>query len=67
MQAFEKLSKGLAAMSDTAAGFGSKIIAGLLRSAPDLKQYIKNVRSMYKVSEGKYIFLDTRVVTESRH
>jgi hypothetical protein len=54
-------------MSDTAAGFGSKIIAGLLRSAPDLKQYIKNVRSMYKVSEGNYIFVDTRVVAESRH
>lgn len=39
-------------MSETATGFGSDMVSGLLRSAPDLVQNIKHVRSMYKVAEG---------------
>jgi hypothetical protein len=50
-------------MSETAASFGSNMISGLLRSAPDLMQNIKHVRSMYKVAEG--ILVTERLSTDA--
>lgn len=55
IQAFRKLSKGLAALADTASNFDSTMISGLLRSAPDLTKHIQNVESMYqKPEKGSY-------------
>jgi hypothetical protein len=39
-------------MSESADSIGSTKLSGLLRSSPDLRQYIKNIRSLYKVIEG---------------
>lgn len=53
-QAFKKLSNGLASLADTAESFESKMVPGLLRSAPDLAPNIKNVQAMFKKqSEGQ--------------
>ncbi|KAI0761142.1 DNA mismatch repair protein Msh6 [Irpex lacteus] len=51
LESFKKLSKGLAAMANTAESFKSKSIPGLLRSAPDLLPHLKHVKSMFKLSE----------------
>ncbi|EIN08523.1 DNA mismatch repair protein Msh6 [Punctularia strigosozonata HHB-11173 SS5] len=48
LQAFKKLSNGLSSLADVAAEFDSKMITGLLRSAPDLTPNLKNVQSMFK-------------------
>jgi DNA mismatch repair protein MSH6 len=50
-QAFKRLSKGLGSLADTADGFKSKTILGLLRSAPDLWPHIKHVRAMFQHTE----------------
>ncbi|KAJ7208168.1 muts domain V-domain-containing protein [Mycena haematopus] len=47
-QAFKKLSTGLSGLADTAEGFESKTVFGLLRSAPDVIQNIKKVQLMYE-------------------
>jgi DNA mismatch repair protein MSH6 len=51
LKAFDKLSKGMKSLADTAEDFTSKTVFGLLRSAPDLKPHIKNVQSMYEAPE----------------
>ena len=38
-------------MSEVSDTFNSKGVSGLLRSAPDLKQYIKNVEDMFEKPE----------------
>ena len=50
-QSFKKLSKGLKALEESAGGFKSKNIPGLLRSAPDLMPNIKHVREMFVQAE----------------
>jgi hypothetical protein len=52
VQAFEKLSKGLVRMAKSADSFDSRMVAGLLRSAPDLMKNIQHVQSMYTNSDG---------------
>ncbi|KAI0630999.1 DNA mismatch repair protein Msh6 [Trametes polyzona] len=48
LTAFRNLSKGLAALADTADSFDSKSIPGLLRSAPDLSPNLKHIQAMFK-------------------
>jgi hypothetical protein len=58
-QAFKKLSNGLISLADTAAEFDSKMLTGLLRSAPDLTPNLKHVQSMFrKPSEGMLAILN---------
>ncbi|KAJ8481880.1 hypothetical protein ONZ51_g5715 [Trametes cubensis] len=51
LTAFKNLSKGLAALADTADSFSSKSIPGLLRTAPDLSPNLKHIRAMFKPPE----------------
>ncbi|KAI9070108.1 hypothetical protein FKP32DRAFT_1670680, partial [Trametes sanguinea] len=51
LTAFKNLSKGLAALAETADSFASKSIPGLLRSAPDLSPNLKHIRAMFKPPE----------------
>ncbi|KAI0792522.1 DNA mismatch repair protein Msh6 [Abortiporus biennis] len=51
LDAFRKLNKGLEDLANKAESFESKTVFGLLRSAPNLKPNIKNVRSMFKKPE----------------
>ncbi|KAJ6500392.1 muts domain V-domain-containing protein [Mycena sanguinolenta] len=53
LNAFKKLSHGLSRLADTAESFESKTIFGLLRSAPDVIQNIKNVQLMYQKPESE--------------
>ncbi|EKM57980.1 uncharacterized protein PHACADRAFT_116507 [Phanerochaete carnosa HHB-10118-sp] len=52
LDSFKTLSKGLSALADTAEGFKSRTVFGLLRSAPDLAPHIKNVKAMFEITEG---------------
>ncbi|GJE94869.1 MutS family DNA mismatch repair protein [Phanerochaete sordida] len=49
LDSFKTLSKGLSTLANTAEGFDSKTIAGLLRGAPDLSPHVKNVRALFDV------------------
>ncbi|KAI0049216.1 DNA mismatch repair protein Msh6 [Auriscalpium vulgare] len=51
LSAFKKLSKGLAALADSAETFESKTILGLLRNAPNLLPNVKNVESRFEKPE----------------
>ncbi len=57
MQAFKKLSSGLAKLADTAESFESKMVLGLLRSAPDLSPNLKHVKSKFKEPEDSKVAL----------
>ncbi|KAG7098886.1 hypothetical protein E1B28_000786 [Marasmius oreades] len=48
LSAFDKLSKGLGNFAETSESFKSKTILGLLRGAPALSPYIRNIESMYE-------------------
>lgn len=48
LQAFRRLSEGLAELADASESFNSKTILGLLRSAPNLEPNLKNVESKFK-------------------
>lgn len=52
IQAFRKLSDGLADLADKSESFKSKTILGLLRAAPDLRPNLKHVESMFNKPEG---------------
>ncbi|KAJ7043296.1 muts domain V-domain-containing protein [Mycena alexandri] len=53
LAAFKKLSRGLSLLGDTSETFESKTIFGLLRSAPDVIQNIKEVEAMYEKPKGE--------------
>lgn len=57
IQSFRKLSKGFDTLSELADTFDSKQVAGLLRSAPDLRPNIKNVEEFFvKPEDSTYYF-----------
>lgn len=51
LQAFRKLSKGMAKLADVSDVFKSRTISGLLRGAPDLLPHLENVEKMYQPPE----------------
>lgn len=51
-QCFRKLSKGFESLSEVSDTFNSKGVSGLLRSAPDLFQYIKNIEDIFEKPES---------------
>ena len=48
LQAFRKLSRGMAKLADESEWFKSKTIFGLLRGAPDLFPNVKRIQDMVK-------------------
>ena len=50
-QSFRALNKGLKELADRSEAFKSRTVLGLLRGAPDLLPYIKNVEARYKTPE----------------
>ena len=58
LQAFKKLSRGMAKLADESESFESKTIFGLLRGAPDLLPNVKHIEEMFKPmdKEGMWLF-----------
>ena len=48
IQAFRKLSRGMAKLADESESFESKTIFGLLRGAPDLFTNVTHIQEMFK-------------------
>ncbi|KAG9034241.1 DNA mismatch repair protein msh6 [Tulasnella sp. JGI-2019a] len=53
LQAFKKLSAGFKTLEEKVEDFESKSVSGLLRSAPDLKPYIKNLEKLFEPPKEK--------------
>ena len=59
LQAFRKLSRGMAKLADESESFKSTTIFGLLRGAPDLFPNVKHIQEMFKPvdEEGTFLWL----------
>lgn len=56
LKCFRELSEGITELSRESESFASRSISGLLRGAPDLEPYIKNVESLYETPEPGEFF-----------
>ena len=52
LEAFERISSGFTRLADMAEGFEGSSIGQLIRSGPDLAQYMKALQAMYTLTDG---------------
>lgn len=62
LQAFRKLSRGMAKLADESESFKSKTIFGLLRGAPDLFPNLKHIQEMFKPMDEEGACLATFIL-----
>jgi DNA mismatch repair protein MSH6 len=46
------LSEGLSSLADTSGKFTSRSVSSLLRGAPDLEPYVKNIESLFETPDA---------------
>jgi len=55
LQCFRLLSEGLSSLADVSAKFNSRSVSSLLRGAPDLELYVKNIESLFETPDAGMI------------